>query len=572
MKLFNYYLFLALAGTLSFTACSNDDEPDIDPVIDPVVNYNVSLTMTDNGFELASGEKFTPGFTAGAKAGLFAVTNGTVTASNIELTYDGSVWTTDKVIDGGERYFVYTPYKADAASKISADATDAAGFFAGLVSVYAAPGAEQGDFDAAVRPYDIVFAEAAVATGRSESVTEVLSLTAAGSHALAVTSWSLPGGTRYVTSSGFAYSTPDGGKSIDVKLGSLAIIPGQLGGLPAYFHAPGKSDKLTVNYTLNGETKSAEVALGAAAGKQSLVGIGDAPTDGGKRDIAVGDLYYRDGSVLPVEKLADLQAAPAGVAGVVFCVDPARFSADEKSLLGDVHALVISSKMGRFKNRDYMVWCDAYPKPADDGAGRFIDSQEDSKYPGMVLPLIEDHSDAVKSYEANNADINGYSNNKIIRTRRSEEIAAGYYPVFSAIDDLNSNVTVSGASTGWYLPSVGQLMDYMRNIGGANISASVVHALYSAYDDSDFDFGADCSPNLRARLDLSMAKISAGEKDLFTASENNALWSSSYASVFSTYTQTFMPGARQLVYDYDNLFCLGYDVIGKGNVRGVLAF
>lgn len=572
MKFFNPYLFLALAGTFCFTACSNDDEPDVDPGTDPVVNYNVSLTMADNGFDLADGSKFTPGFTEGAKAGLFAVTNGVLTASNVELTYDGTAWTSDKMIEGGEHYFVYTPYKADAASKVSVASTEAAEFFAGLTSVYAAPGSEQADFETGVRPFDMVIASATVVKGRSESMTETLNLTATGNHALAITSWSLPGGTRYVTSTDFAYNTPDGAKAGDVKLGSVAIAPAKIGGVSAYFHAAGKTDKLTVNYTLNGENKSAEVALDAAAGKQKVTQIGDAPVNGGKRDIAVGDLYYRDGSVLPVEKLAELQAAPAGVAGVVFCVDPARFSADEKALLGDVHALVISSKMGKFKNRGYMVWCDAYPKPADDGDGRFIDSKEDSKYPGMVLPLIEDHSDAVKSYEANNADINGYSNNKIIRTRRTEEIAAGYYPVFGAIDDLNSNVSLSGVSTGWYLPSVGQLMDYMRNIGGANISASVVHALYSAYDDSDFDFGANCSPNLRARLDLSMAKISAGEKDLFTASENNALWSSSYASVFSMYTQTFMPGARQLVYDYDNLFCMGYDVIGKGNVRGVLAF
>lgn len=579
MKFINHYLFLACAGTLLLTACSDSDEPDV-PTIDPVVNYNVSLIMADNGFTLANGEKLTPGFTDGAKAGLFAVTSaGVITDSNVELTYDGTAWTSDKVINGGDRYFVYTPYKADAASKVSATATDAASFFAGLVSTYAIPGAEQGNFDTDVRPFDIVIASATVTAGRAESVTQNLSLAATGNHALAITSWALPGGTRYTTNSGFSYVTPDGAKAGEVRLGSQIITPANVGGYSAYFHAAGKTDNLTVNYILNEESKSGQVALDAAAGQQKVTQIGTAPTDGGRRELAVGDLFYRNGTVLPVENLSGMALAPAGVAGVIFCVDPARFSAAEKELLGNVHALVVSAKMGvskdhRGRTSNYMTWQDAYGYgvKGDDGDGRFIDSQEDPNFPGLYLPLIEDHNDVAKSYEANNADINGYSHNKIVRARRSSEIAAGYYQAMAAIDYLNDNVAVTANTTGWYLPSMGQIFDYIRNIGGANISTSSAHRLYSAWDDADFDFGEAPTSGFRTKLDAAMAKVQSSEKDLFMSMDSNALWSSSYASVYSTHASKYMSGARQLAYDNDILICFGYDVIGKGSVRGVLAF
>ena len=37
-------------------------------------------------------------------------------------------------------------------------------------------------------------------------------------------------------------------------------------------------------------------------------------------------------------------------------------------------------------------------------------------------------------------------------------------------------------------------------------------------------------------------------------------------------TEEFVPSAREFVFDYDVLFVMSYDIIGKGNVCGVLAF
>lgn len=576
MKLHHLFHTLLFSGILSVSlgACSDDDDPTPapEPEPDPVV-YAVKLTMTDNGFAFADGDKFTPGFNEGDKAGLFVVINGELVASNVELTFDGTTWNAaEPVPSKGEKYFVYTPYNADAASKVTVTATAADEFFNGLVADCAVPGMDQADFAASVSPFDVTYAEAIATDGRANSNVKTLSLTAAADHALAVTSWSLPGGTSYTTADGFSYSTPGGAVCTAVALDSKAIVPCSVNGKPSFFFLPSASGRITVDYTHNDMDKIAEVALNDKAGTVNVTVIDGGSADGGTRDLKVGDLYYCDGSIIPVESLDALDEAPAGVAGMIFCVDKKRFSEKETALLGNVHALVISARTATFKNREYMPWCDAYPKPGDDGDGRYNDNIEDPNFPGQYLPLIQDRTDTSKSYEINNNDINGYSNTEILRARRSNEISLGYYPVVTAIENLNNSVAVdANTTTGWYLPSAGQMLDFMRNIGGAKVSADVVEHLSTSSELGDFSFGENSSPNLVANLDNAMSKIKAEEKSLY-ADSRFAVWTSSYASLYHAQTDRMVPGAREIVFNNDFLFVMSYDIIGKGNVRGVLAF
>ncbi len=117
MTKFNHKSLYLLAALLSFssTSCSDNDEPEPQPKPEPETVYSVQLTMADKGFDLGDGTQFTPGYSSGDKAGLFAVKDGKIVASNIELTFDGNIWKTDATIaSSGEQYYVYTPYKADA--------------------------------------------------------------------------------------------------------------------------------------------------------------------------------------------------------------------------------------------------------------------------------------------------------------------------------------------------------------------------------------------------------------------------------------------------------------------------
>lgn len=578
-----YSLAFAVAA-VSFSACSDDDDdpkPDPTPDPEPTETYLVNLSLTDKGFTFDNSETFVPGYATGDKAGLFVVSQGQVIADNIQLTFDGTKWGTNQTIstlDNAALFFVYTPYQADASSKINAAATDAATFFASF-SDYATPRADQSDFSASVRPYDVTIAAATV-SNRAVSATTDLNLTASADHLLAVSSWELPGGTSYTTSSGFTYSAPgDKATATSIKDGSTEITPAQVNSKPSYFYLPAQNKKLTIAYTNGSESKTAEVALDAAAGQGTVTAIEGGSTSGGTRDLQIGDLYYTDGSVLPVEQLAELSEAPEGVAGVIFCVDPARFSDSEKELLGEVHALVVSAKMGQASQGgaypNYITWNDAYDfstqTGGDDGAGRYSDNIEDPNYPGLYLPLIEDRNSYMSSYEINNADIDGYKYTNIIKTRRANEISKGEYAVFTALEYLNSRVNVSSAkNTLWYLPSAGQVLDIMRNLGNANATSSTVEKYYYG-EECDFNFTPESTSGLAMNLDSYIRKIATAEKDTWSASDK-ALWTSSYATAYSPHTDSYMSAARLIDFSEDILYCMSYDVIGRSNMRAVLAF
>lgn len=575
----NYSKFFAglalLAGTLSFPACSdNDDEPAVKP--DPetptvVTKYNVSLTMTDTDFDLGDGNTIARTFAAGDKAGLYIVKDGAAVVENAVLTYDGESWKSEAQLDDNSgRILVYYPYSATASVNVSA--TGDADFFAPYINAVGRPGDNQSDLAAAVWPHDVLFGQALQSKSEKEVKEEQLILNVAVSHSLAATSVALPGGTTYTTSDGFAYSTPGAATLTDAKLGSATVTLATVNGRPTFFYLAGKASELSISYSYNGENKAATVKLDGAAGTLTTVDIDGGSPNGGKRDLQIGDLYYRDGSIYPVEELSSLSHAPTGVAGVIFCVDPARFSAEETAFLGKVHALVISAKMARnSKNATYMVWCDAYPKGADDGAGRYNDSKEDSAFPGLFLPLIEDRESYLTSYDVNNADLRGYWYTSVLRNRRSEEIAAGYYQALQAIDNLANSVPVSAtATTGWYLPSVGQLLDVMRNLGGAQATTETVQK-FLAGEECDFTFTPESAVNLTANLDASIAKIMFTERDPYTTADD-AIWTSSYAKAYNSYIYDFVPAVREVIFDNDILSVISYDIIGKGNVRGVLAF
>ncbi len=88
--------------------------------------------------------------------------------------------------------------------------------------------------------------------------------------------------------------------------------------------------------------------------------------------------------------------------------------------------------------------------------------------------------------------------------------------------------------------------------------------------DKGFDLG-DGTQFTPGYLDASMAKVKTQEKDTYSDSQN-AIWTSSYASRYKANTEEFVPSVREFVFDYDVLFVMSYDIIGKGNVCGVLAF
>ncbi len=213
------------------------------------------------------------------------------------------------------------------------------------------------------------------------------------------------------------------------------------------------------------------------------------------------------------------------VVGIVFQTDPDRIGAKEKEKLGgNARGLVMSVKNAATNQK----WG---PYGRDEG--------------------LKKCSTKADNYN----DISGYGNCEHIRTNHS---GFDNYPAFKAADDYNASCPVPAATTGWYLPSSGQLWDILRNLGGCPSLAEA--AQQSSSDSGGFYWSGQ--GNVPAALNAWMQKIAAGGKDVFGSYA--WLWSSSeYPDDRARYWNVNSNG---------NVHCdWGYKDSGN-DVRPVLAF
>ena len=178
-----------------------------------------------------------------------------------------------------------------------------------------------------------------------------------------------------------------------------------------------------------------------------------------------------------------------------------------------------------------------------------------------------DKDSYVYSFKLNDADINGYQNNVVIRTRRAEDIKKGWYPAFAATADFaNTTALPSFPNSGWYLPSVGQLMDVFRNLGKADIT---VENAIDFQGGGDFEVSIDHCGTMVANLDALLSKLPESDRDLH-APTNNALWSSSFSWGYFT-DGTISYTARQVL-TYGSFSVINYSTFGLSDTRAVFCF
>ena len=229
-------------------------------------------------------------------------------------------------------------------------------------------------------------------------------------------------------------------------------------------------------------------------------------SDGGLRRI------YSDGSMeiatpKPAPMLNTESGASRTVIGIVFQTDPNRIGTAEKSKLGEgnVHGLVMAVK----SISGVTTWGPNYAE---------VMTKCDSKK---------------KNYD----DISGYGNCEFIRNYYSHFIN---HPAFKAADDWNASDSEHKApenTTGWFLPSSGQLWDIMQNLGGCPALAKLDEQTSSQSGDFTWSDQGD----VLAALNAWMEKIATGSKDNFR--NNDWIWSSSeYSDSFVRYWSVFSDG------------------------------
>ena len=204
--------------------------------------------------------------------------------------------------------------------------------------------------------------------------------------------------------------------------------------------------------------------------------------------LQVGDFFLADGNLMP--KYAEApEVRAANVVGIVFQTDPSRIGQAEKDKLGgNVHGLVMSVKNAATGQK----WSSF---DIDEGLTNCVTKAQ------------------------NYIDISGYGNCELIRTNRGNFDSN---PAFKAADGYNTTCPIPATTTGWYLPSSGQLWDILRNLGGCPALADKDQQ--NSPDTSDFAWLEQ--GNVPAALNGWMKNIADEDKDTFKDGINS-FWSSS---------------------------------------------
>ena len=226
-------------------------------------------------------------------------------------------------------------------------------------------------------------------------------------------------------------------------------------------------------------------------------------------EVKVGDYYYSDGTWSdggllgydPVDSTmiwADVKPAPeAGktVIGIVFQTDTVRISSAERAL-GFKHGLVMALK------------------------GAHASGTVETKY---SYDYSFDHISNKRLGTSWYADIEGYSwTQAIISDYPGDKIQQ--CPAFDwTVTDFSPSAPVS--SSGWYVPSIGQVWDLLANLGGAEL-ASALKGLQTYSSDISYYYRDGEKINISydplAQINTFMSQIPAAQKEEFQTNNTRA--------------------------------------------------
>ena len=220
------------------------------------------------------------------------------------------------------------------------------------------------------------------------------------------------------------------------------------------------------------------------------------------------------------------------VVGIVFQTDKSRIGANEKEKLGGedkVHGLVMCVKNAATNQKWSTAW----------NIGEF---------PKECATIADSYN-----------DISGYGNCEHIRSSHG---SFDNYPAFKGTDGYNTTCPVPTTTTGWYIPSVGQLWDIFQNLGCVTALADKDQQTSSLNQNS-----WSSQSKISAAINRWMTYIADENKNVF--GNQNFILSSSEFNSFRVKTWSLYNGEN----GEDKIVCSS---VAKENddfhVRPVLAF
>ena len=472
-KTLKHLIALAATALLTFTACTDDNEP-AQLAAD---TQQLSFTITDgNGYASTEAGKraeengYATVFTAGDACGLYIVRGTQVVYSNIKLTATADdagnlTWSAPAgtTLAGGltgEEYYLYYPYQSDMTGKIATSITTGmsdADFFKTLISGWR-PNTDQSTYSKYTAS-DLMTACGTASTTTSGTINVSFSAT----HRMALAVIELPGKTIY------KFTNNTGGTIDDYTVQATPDVAfedniGMLSASDSTYRYIVKPSSATANivgsYAIGTKeftvSKSDLKAISSGNYRKFVVDRGNAATITQDYNIQIGDFLMRDGSLLP--KDTELTATQkANVAAIVFWTPaetattgrahPAKLS-DDKIMAAEYpdckHGLAVA-----LKNMDQMAW---------QKATEFV--VEFQKGDNFTHPMKSDFKE-IRHDKTYNCEILGYQNTQILKAyntycKANEKTDYVMLPV-DKLDGFTASNPAPAGSTGWFIPSMKEM-------------------------------------------------------------------------------------------------------------------
>ncbi len=465
--------YMALTAVMTtLAACSQDDEL-MDAAPKPAA---IEFEITDGGYggdeaTRAVEDGFRTKFEAGDKCGLYIIEDGEFKASNVTLTAEAGdngeiTW---KAADGAisdvtenSKYFLYYPYDADAYNRVSSSAsgdkdTD---FFAELISNWSVY-TDQSTYEKYTQS-DLMTATGTPSIGADGKLKVSFSMT----HRMALAVIEVPRTVYKFTDKSIPDYVPT---LVDFTVGDHFLQP--------YRMADGTYRRIVnpieekyfdrcITGTITGNKKftiPSEKLKGINKEKYTRFVVGGGAVTEINHNLQVGDCLLKDGNLIKVDQKDALTAEQkANVAALVFVVGHNQYDNSDYSKTG----------IGSEKCHGYAV--------------ALQEAAADRKW-GLNTTL-GCYPEWVNSAESRVNDWNGYGWTQKIRTAAGNKLMtsypAAYYAVYYGGMDAPSN------SSGWFLPSIGQLNEVWQAQVTANLFGDVGdHLAEDGYWSSSEDYG-----------------------------------------------------------------------------------
>lgn len=252
----------------------------------------------------------------------------------------------------------------------------------------------------------------------------------------------------------------------------------------------------------------------------------------------IGDYYLSDGTL----RRSDYQFTPAEkakVIGVVFQTDPDRIGEAEKQAVGGTaHGLVMSTKLAN--NGEPCAW-------------KNVDEDETG---------LTDMATVADAYK----DISGLANYQKVKETDDDFTN---HPAFKVVAEFK--VEAPEKSTGWFLPSSGQLWDLAANLGKLSTylenkkdsQEDYLELQYSANAGTKADIESIPVEDSYATNNINNYLLPLGSYSDLILADSDIFWSStSYVGAVARLTRFFTSCFHFGHYNYTSLYC----------VRPILAF